>query len=101
VDEREREIEENAARIKDLARHWEIPEGSSPMPRVAAVLEGLSAGVRGSAQRFDLDPVALRWMGLYLEFWAGQMERWACAQEVSIAEWANDLDPDAASTSDG
>jgi hypothetical protein len=90
------EVEENRQRITALAAAWQLDEREPPSARVGQFLHGLSAAVRTYADRVEYDPTSLRWMGLYLEFWAGQIGKWGDQADADIAGWAAGLDPDAA-----
>ena len=98
---RDAEIAENPARIENLTQVWEILPGTLPPAVLAGYLNGLGAATRAHMERCGCDPQALSWMGLYLEFWAGQVGKCAELHDAEIAEWAEQLDPDAASTKDG
>jgi hypothetical protein len=101
-DGREAEIREHREALRAIQQEWGFGPDDAPPPEVGSALMQLGGALRYLARsRFQCEPAALRWMGVSLTYWARAMEVWADASELHIAEWVEQLTPEAASTEDG
>lgn len=99
---RDAELAEHMATLAAIQAEWGFAPDETPPPEVGSALLHISQLVSHLAKtRFGCEPTALRWMGVSLQYWVRAMRLWADSAEQEIGEWAERLDADSASTSDG